>query len=32
LSKLGFKVEFERGGIAAIQDSSGFTIFLLKSE
>jgi catechol 2,3-dioxygenase-like lactoylglutathione lyase family enzyme len=31
LSKLGFKVEFERGGIAAIQDSSGFTIFLRKA-
>jgi catechol 2,3-dioxygenase-like lactoylglutathione lyase family enzyme len=25
---LGFKVEFERGGVTAIQDSAGFTIFL----
>ena len=28
---LGFKVEFERGGITAIQDSAGFTIFLSKA-
>ena len=31
VNKLGFKVEFERGGIAAIQDSAGFTIFLRKA-
>jgi catechol 2,3-dioxygenase-like lactoylglutathione lyase family enzyme len=28
---LGFKVEFERGGVSAIQDSAGFTIFLRKA-
>ena len=28
---LGFKVEFERGGIIALQDSAGFTIFLQKA-
>lgn len=28
---LGFKVEFEHGGITAIQDSAGFTIFLRKA-
>ena len=28
---LGFKVEFERGGITAIQDTAGFTIFLTKA-
>jgi len=31
VKRLGFKVEFERGGIAAIQDSAGFTIFLRKA-
>jgi catechol 2,3-dioxygenase-like lactoylglutathione lyase family enzyme len=31
VDKLGFKVEFERGGIIAIQDSAGFTIFLRKA-
>jgi catechol 2,3-dioxygenase-like lactoylglutathione lyase family enzyme len=31
VNKLGFKVEFERGGITAIQDSAGFTIFLRKA-
>jgi catechol 2,3-dioxygenase-like lactoylglutathione lyase family enzyme len=31
VNELGFKVEFERGGIAAIQDSAGFTIFLRKA-
>ena len=31
VSNLGFKVEFERGGIVAIQDSAGFTIFLRKA-
>jgi catechol 2,3-dioxygenase-like lactoylglutathione lyase family enzyme len=31
VKNLGFKVEFERGGIAAIQDSAGFTIFLAKA-
>jgi catechol 2,3-dioxygenase-like lactoylglutathione lyase family enzyme len=31
VKKLGFKVEFERGGITAIQDSAGFTIFLRKA-
>lgn len=31
VNNLGFKVEFERGGISAIQDSAGFTIFLRKS-
>jgi predicted enzyme related to lactoylglutathione lyase len=31
VKNLGFKVEFERGGITAIQDSAGFTIFLLKA-
>jgi catechol 2,3-dioxygenase-like lactoylglutathione lyase family enzyme len=31
VNNLGFKVEFERGGIAAIQDSAGFTIFLRKA-
>ena len=31
MKKLGFKVEFERGGITAIQDSAGFTIFLRKA-
>jgi catechol 2,3-dioxygenase-like lactoylglutathione lyase family enzyme len=31
LRKLGFKIEFERGGIVAIQDSAGFTIFLAKA-
>ena len=31
VKNLGFKVEFERGGIAAIQDSAGFTIFLQKA-
>jgi catechol 2,3-dioxygenase-like lactoylglutathione lyase family enzyme len=28
VNNLGFKIEFERGGITAIQDSAGFTIFL----
>ena len=31
VNNLGFKVEFERGGITAIQDSAGFTIFLRKA-
>jgi catechol 2,3-dioxygenase-like lactoylglutathione lyase family enzyme len=31
VKNLGFKVEFERGGIAALQDSAGFTIFLRKA-
>ncbi len=31
VKNLGFKVEFERGGITAIQDSAGFTIFLRKA-
>ena len=31
VNNLGFKVEFERGGIIAIQDSAGFTIFLRKA-
>ena len=31
VKNLGFKVEFERGGISAIQDSAGFTIFLRKA-
>ena len=31
VKRLGFKVEFERGGITAIQDSAGFTIFLRKA-
>jgi catechol 2,3-dioxygenase-like lactoylglutathione lyase family enzyme len=31
VNNLGFKVEFERNGISAIQDSAGFTIFLRKS-
>ncbi len=31
VKNLDFKVEFERGGITAIQDSSGFTIFLQKA-
>ena len=30
-NNLGFKVEFERGGIIAIQDSASFTIFLRKA-
>ena len=32
VKNLGFKVEFERGGITAIQDSAGFTIFLRKAQ
>jgi catechol 2,3-dioxygenase-like lactoylglutathione lyase family enzyme len=32
VKNLGFKVEFERGGITAIQDSAGFTIFLAKAQ
>ena len=32
VKNLGFKVEFERGGIVAIQDSAGFTIFLQKAK
>jgi catechol 2,3-dioxygenase-like lactoylglutathione lyase family enzyme len=32
VQNLGFKVEFERGGIVAIQDSAGFTIFLRKAK
>jgi catechol 2,3-dioxygenase-like lactoylglutathione lyase family enzyme len=32
VKNLGFKVEFERGGIAAIQDPAGFTIFLAKAQ
>ncbi len=31
LKNLGFKIEFERGGIVALQDSAGFTIFLMKA-
>ncbi len=31
VNNLGFKVEFERDGISAIQDSAGFTIFLRKA-
>jgi len=31
VKNLGFKVEFERGGIAALQDTAGFTIFLRKA-
>ena len=31
VSNLGFKVEFERNGVCAIQDTAGFTIFLYKS-
>ena len=31
VNNLGFKVEFERGGTTAIQDSAGFTIFLRKA-
>ncbi len=31
VNNLGFRVEFERGGITAIQDSAGFTIFLRKA-
>jgi catechol 2,3-dioxygenase-like lactoylglutathione lyase family enzyme len=31
VKNLGFKVEFEREGITAIQDSAGFTIFLTKA-
>lgn len=32
VKNLGFKVEFDRGGISAIQDSVGFTIFLAKAQ
>jgi catechol 2,3-dioxygenase-like lactoylglutathione lyase family enzyme len=32
VGNLGFKVEFERGGITAIQDSAGFTVFLRAAE
>lgn len=28
VKNLGFKIEFERGGIVALQDNAGFTIFL----
>ncbi|HYB92244.1 MAG TPA: VOC family protein [Candidatus Binataceae bacterium] len=31
VKNLGFKVEFERNGVAAIQDTAGFTIFLRKA-
>ena len=31
VNRLGFKIEFERAGITAIQDSAGFTIFLRKA-
>lgn len=32
VKNLGFKVEFDRGGISAIQDSVGFTIFLATAQ
>jgi catechol 2,3-dioxygenase-like lactoylglutathione lyase family enzyme len=32
VKNLGFKVEFDRGEIIAIQDSAGFTIFLSKTK
>src|SRR6266436_1052314 len=31
VKNLDFKVEFENAGITAIQDSAGFTIFLVKT-
>jgi catechol 2,3-dioxygenase-like lactoylglutathione lyase family enzyme len=31
VKNLGFKIEFERGGIVALQDTAGFTIFLMKA-
>ena len=32
VKNFGFEVEFERGGIVALQDSAGFTIFLSKAK